>query len=89
MTSTSTEMNWDLTSTLRNPTLEEQALARIHRLGQTKEVTTVRFFMRDSFEEVSHDISREIHISNRTTGSHQSPRFKETARKRAIVISRR
>ncbi|KAE9982043.1 hypothetical protein EG327_005975 [Venturia inaequalis] len=34
-----------------NPTLEEQALARIHRLGQTKEVTTVRFYMRNSFEE--------------------------------------
>ncbi|UZP43118.1 hypothetical protein NXS19_010934 [Fusarium pseudograminearum] len=33
-----------------NPTLEEQALARIHRIGQTREVTTVRFFMRDSFE---------------------------------------
>ncbi|KAI0861247.1 SNF2 family N-terminal domain-containing protein [Xylaria cubensis] len=34
-----------------NPTLEEQALARIHRLGQTKEVTTVRFYIRESFEE--------------------------------------
>jgi SNF2 family DNA or RNA helicase len=35
----------------RNPTIEEQALARIHRIGQTKEVTTVRFFVRDTFEE--------------------------------------
>jgi hypothetical protein len=33
--------------------LEEQALARIHRLGQTQPVTTVRFYVRDSFEEVS------------------------------------
>ncbi|TLS30086.1 hypothetical protein PpBr36_02651 [Pyricularia pennisetigena] len=34
-----------------NPTLEDQALARIHRIGQTREVTTIRFFIRDSFEE--------------------------------------
>ncbi|KAK2611706.1 hypothetical protein N8I77_005031 [Diaporthe amygdali] len=34
-----------------NPTLEEQALARIHRIGQTKEVSTIRFYIRDSFEE--------------------------------------
>ncbi|KAI1758876.1 SNF2 family N-terminal domain-containing protein [Hypoxylon sp. FL1150] len=34
-----------------NPTLEEQALARIHRLGQKQEVTTIRLYMRDSFEE--------------------------------------
>ncbi|RFU28304.1 hypothetical protein B7463_g8046, partial [Scytalidium lignicola] len=34
-----------------NPTLEDQALARIHRMGQTREVTTIRFFVRDSFEE--------------------------------------
>ena len=33
--------------------MEEQALARIHRLGQTQPVTTVRFYVRDSFEEVS------------------------------------
>ncbi|KAI0400766.1 SNF2 family N-terminal domain-containing protein [Xylaria palmicola] len=34
-----------------NPTMEEQALARVHRLGQKKEVTTVRFYIRDTFEE--------------------------------------
>ncbi|KAJ4203090.1 hypothetical protein NW759_015198 [Fusarium solani] len=34
-----------------NPTLEEQALARIHRIGQKREVTTVRFYVRDSFEQ--------------------------------------
>ncbi|KAF2470906.1 putative SWI/SNF-related matrix-associated actin-dependent regulator of chromatin subfamily A member 3-like 3, partial [Lindgomyces ingoldianus] len=35
-----------------NPTIEEQALARIHRIGQTRQVTTVRFHIRHSFEEV-------------------------------------
>ncbi|EHK48686.1 hypothetical protein TRIATDRAFT_11002, partial [Trichoderma atroviride IMI 206040] len=34
-----------------NPTLEDQALARIYRLGQRNEVTTVRFYVRDSFEQ--------------------------------------
>ncbi|KAF4996323.1 hypothetical protein FGRMN_4574 [Fusarium graminum] len=34
-----------------NPTVEEQALARIHRIGQSQEVATVRFFVRDSFEQ--------------------------------------
>jgi len=38
---------------IRNPTIEEQALARIHRIGQKKEVTTIRFFVKDTFEEVS------------------------------------
>lgn len=36
-----------------NPSLEEQALARVHRIGQTKEVTTVRFIMEDTIETVS------------------------------------
>jgi len=35
-----------------NPTVEEQALARVHRMGQTKEVTTIRFVMEGSFEQV-------------------------------------
>ncbi|EUC36252.1 hypothetical protein COCCADRAFT_23992 [Bipolaris zeicola 26-R-13] len=34
-----------------NPSLEDQALARIHRLGQTRPVTTIRYVMEDSFEE--------------------------------------
>ncbi|KAL9085447.1 MAG: hypothetical protein Q9165_007597 [Trypethelium subeluteriae] len=34
-----------------NPTVEEQALARIHRLGQTREVTTIRLVVGDSYEQ--------------------------------------
>ncbi|RYP64438.1 hypothetical protein DL771_008754 [Monosporascus sp. 5C6A] len=41
-----------------NPTLEEQALGRIHRIGQDKEVTTIRFFIRDSFEEHVMDVQQ-------------------------------
>ncbi|KAL8364721.1 hypothetical protein RB595_003822 [Gaeumannomyces hyphopodioides] len=41
----------DRASLEMNPIVEEQALARIHRLGQKSEVTTVRFFVRDTFEE--------------------------------------
>ena len=32
--------------------MEEQALCRIHRLGQRKEVKTIRYRIRGSFEEV-------------------------------------
>ncbi|TVY35125.1 putative SWI/SNF-related matrix-associated actin-dependent regulator of chromatin subfamily A member 3-like [Lachnellula occidentalis] len=34
-----------------NPMIEEQALCRVHRVGQKRSVTTVRYLMRDSFEE--------------------------------------
>ncbi|PWW73120.1 P-loop containing nucleoside triphosphate hydrolase protein [Tuber magnatum] len=33
-----------------NPAAESQAIDRIHRLGQTRPVTTTRYIMRDSFE---------------------------------------
>ena len=36
-----------------NPSVEQQALARIYRMGQKRPVTTVRYVMRDSFEDVS------------------------------------
>jgi hypothetical protein len=35
-----------------NPMMEEQALCRIHRLGQHKEVKTIRYRIKGSFEEV-------------------------------------
>lgn len=35
-----------------NPSLEEQALAHAHRLGQERLVTTLRYIMKGSFEEV-------------------------------------
>ncbi|KAL8906452.1 MAG: hypothetical protein Q9171_006264 [Xanthocarpia ochracea] len=34
-----------------NPALEDQALDRVHRMGQTKAVTTVRYIMKNSIEE--------------------------------------
>ncbi|KAI9773870.1 MAG: hypothetical protein M1840_006096 [Geoglossum simile] len=34
-----------------NPKVEEQALARVHRISQTKEVITTRYVMKDSLEE--------------------------------------
>ena len=34
-----------------NPMMEEQALCRIYRIGQKKEVTTIRYRIRGSFEE--------------------------------------
>ena len=36
-----------------NPMMEEQALDRVHRIGQTRPVTTIRYVMRNTFEEVS------------------------------------
>ncbi|RMZ75332.1 hypothetical protein DV737_g5352, partial [Chaetothyriales sp. CBS 132003] len=34
-----------------NPTVEAQAFARIHRMGQTKPVTTIRFVIEESYEQ--------------------------------------
>lgn len=35
-----------------NPMIEDQALDRVHRIGQTKEVTTVRYIVNKTLEEV-------------------------------------
>jgi SWI/SNF-related matrix-associated actin-dependent regulator of chromatin subfamily A3 len=37
-----------------NPMAEEQALDRVHRLGQTQEVIAIRYVVKDSIEEVSY-----------------------------------
>ena len=42
-----------------NPAAEAQAIDRIHRLGQTREVTTTRFIMGGSFEEKMLELQRK------------------------------
>lgn len=36
-----------------NPASEDQALARVHRMGQKRPVTTIRYAVKNSIEEVS------------------------------------
>ncbi|KAK4221968.1 SNF2 family N-terminal domain-containing protein [Podospora fimiseda] len=42
-----------------NPAIEEQALARVHRLGQTREVTTVRFVIDNTIEKFVLDLQEK------------------------------
>ena len=42
-----------------NPAAEAQAVDRVHRLGQKREVFTYRFIMKDSFEEKMLDLQRK------------------------------
>lgn len=58
--------------------MEEQALARIHRIGQTKEVTTVCFYVRDSFEQVSYSDSSQSAISDTAAESYGGARVEKT-----------
>lgn len=38
-----------------NPMLEDQALDRVHQIGQTMEVTTIPYIVRGTLEEVGID----------------------------------
>lgn len=39
-----------------NPMIETQAIARVNRLGQTRDVRVVRYIMKGTVEEVSMDL---------------------------------
>lgn len=41
-----------LTIMQRNPMVEDQALDRVYRIGQKKEVTTTRYIVKNTLEEV-------------------------------------
>ena len=55
-----TEVRLDLTAASRihllepqwNPAVEDQALARVHRIGQRRPVVAMKYIMKDSIEEV-------------------------------------
>lgn len=42
-----------------NPAAEAQAVDRVHRLGQTRDVTITRYIMENSFEEKMLDLQRK------------------------------
>ncbi|KAI1421262.1 hypothetical protein F5Y12DRAFT_790125 [Xylaria sp. FL1777] len=42
-----------------SPSIEEQALSRIHRIGQTKNVTTIRFVMANSIEQYILELQKD------------------------------
>ncbi|KJR82311.1 SNF2 family DNA-dependent ATPase [Sporothrix schenckii 1099-18] len=68
-----------------NPAAEAQAIDRVHRLGQTREVRTVRYIMKDSFEERMLEIqNRKIKISNLSMNrsDHRAASSTDAARQR-------
>ncbi|CAK7201263.1 hypothetical protein SEUCBS139899_003966 [Sporothrix eucalyptigena] len=68
-----------------NPAAEAQAIDRVHRLGQKREVRTVRYIMQDSFEERMLEIQdRKIKISNLSMnrGDHHASSSTDAARQR-------
>jgi hypothetical protein len=67
-----------------NPTIEEQALARVHRLGQTKKVTTVRFIMKDSVEDVSCPINSQA-FYRQLLARYQHPEPKKASSRPATI----
>lgn len=56
-----------------NPAVEDQAIARCHRIGQTKPVYVHRFEM-DTFVKDHHQLSNTVTIENYTTSLQQSKR---------------
>jgi len=53
----------------RNPAVENQAVDRIHRLGQTKPVNTVKFIIKGSIEHKLLEVQqKKMDLANLTLG---------------------
>ncbi|KAF8246923.1 hypothetical protein K440DRAFT_585247 [Wilcoxina mikolae CBS 423.85] len=53
-----------------NPMMEEQALARVHRIGQKKQVTTIRYIMKDSYEQSIMGLqAQKLRLADMCTGT--------------------
>eukprot|EP00041_Stephanoeca_diplocostata_P035931 m.1285333 g.1285333 ORF g.1285333 m.1285333 type:complete len:982 (-) comp24780_c0_seq32:2645-5590(-) len=58
-----------------NPAVEEQAIDRVHRIGQTKRVTVKRFVVRDSIEERILELQeRKRHLARVAMGKSEHDR---------------
>ncbi|KAF8913027.1 SNF2 family N-terminal domain-containing protein [Gymnopilus junonius] len=58
-----------------NPAVENQAVDRIHRLGQTRPVTTIKFIIEDSIEAKLLEVQRKkTELANMTLGQNFSKR---------------
>lgn len=58
-----------------NPAIEDQAIARCHRIGQTKPVFVERFEMDKFYEETDEELPLPISIDNHVTNVQNSKRF--------------
>ena len=66
-----------------NPAAEQQAVDRVHRLGQTREVTIYRLIMRGSFEEnMLAQQEKKIELANLTVNRTKKMDKAEAARER-------
>jgi hypothetical protein len=79
-----------------NPSIEDQALSRAHRIGQTRPVVTIRYVMENSFEEVRTLFASGVNChtagsvgqtrSNTSIEAHfEGPRSQEAVSHRSVI----
>ena len=73
-----------------NPMLEDQALDRVYRIGQTKEVTTTRYIVANTLEEVCRMLSNSgrYHPSYILQGIRHQQLKKRNLAEQAFALSR-